>query len=304
MNPFTESVVEEAALAWLRGLGFGVLNGPAIAAGEVAAERSDPNYRDVVLEGRLRQALARLNPDLPSEVLEDACRKLTRVDAPSLIERNRAMHRMLVDGVPVESPRPDGTIAGGQARVLDFEDPDNNDWLAVNQFTVAEGQHVRRPDVVLFVNGLPLVVVELKNPTDENATVWTAFHQLQTYQAQIPALFAYNAALVVSDGIQARIGALGAGREWFKPWRIFSERGDAGVHRPELQVVLEGVFEKRRFLNLVRHFIVFEDEGGGAPVKKMAGYHQFHAVNVAVEETLRATAALVSSGTLRVRARA
>ncbi len=288
---FTESVVEEAALAWLEALGYAVLHGPAIAAGEPAAERGDPNYRDVVLERRLRPALVRLNPGLPPEVLEDAYRKLTQTDAPSLVERNREVHRMLVDGVTVEYRRRDGSIAGAQARVLDFDAPDNNDWLAVNQFTVAEGQHTRRPDVVLFVNGLALAVIELKNAADESATIWSAFQQLQTYQAQIPALFVANAALVVSDGVQARIGALGAGREWFKPWRTITGREDAAPNLAELQVVLDGVFEKRRFLDMVQHFIVFEDFGGGQLAKKMAGYHQFHAVNVAVEETLRAAQA-------------
>ena len=153
---FTESVVEDAALAWLEELGYAVNHGPEIAPGEIFAERTDPTYRDVVLERRLREALVRLNPDLPPKPLEDAYRKLTRTDAPSLVDRNRTVHRMLVDGVTVEYRRPDGSIAGAQARVIDFDDPDNNDWLAVNQFTVAEGQHTRRPDVVLFVNGLPL----------------------------------------------------------------------------------------------------------------------------------------------------
>jgi len=288
MTGFSESVVEDAAFAWLEALGYALKHGPEIAAGEPAAERSDPGYRDVVLEGRLRQALARLNPALPAEALEDAFRKLTRLSAPSLLERNRAAHRMLVDGVTVEYRRADGSIAGDQARLIDFDDPANNDWLAVNQFTVAEGQHTRRPDVLLFVNGLPLAVIELKNAADENATVWTAWQQLQTYQAQIPALFATNAALVVSDGVEARIGALGAGKEWFKPWRTITGEKDAPGSMSQLRVLLEGVFEKRRFLDLVRHFVVFEDEGGGKLVKKMAGYHQFHAVNAAVEETLRA----------------
>ncbi len=285
---FTESTVEHATLAWLEGLGYPTLHGPDIAFGELAAERNDPNYHDVVLERRLRQSLIRLNPDLPTEAFDDAFRKLTRTDAPSLVERNRALHRMLVDGVNVEYRRKDGSIAGVQARVLAFEEPDNNDWLVVNQFTVSEGHHTRRPDVVLFVNGLPLAVIELKNPADENATVWSAYHQLQTYQAQIPSLFATNAALVISDGVQARIGTLGAGQEWFKPWRTITGKDDAPAKLAEVQVVLEGVFEKRRFLDLVRHFIVFEDEGQGKLAKKMAGYHQFHAVNVAVEETLRA----------------
>ncbi len=291
-SDFSESVVEQAALAWLESLGYAVVHGPAIAVGEPAAERSDPNYRDVVLERRLRQALACLNPELPPDALEEVYRKLTRFDAPSLVERNRAAHRMMVDGVTVEYRRRDGAIAGAQARVVDFDTPQNNDWLAVNQFSVSEGQHTRRPDVVLFINGLPLAVIELKNPANENATIWSAFHQLQTYQAQVPSLFATNAALVVSDGVQARIGSLGAGKEWFKPWRTVTGRVDAPPAQPELQVVLQGVFEKRRFLDLLRFFIVFEDPtsngDGGAIIKKIAGYHQFHAVNVAVEETLRA----------------
>ncbi|HZZ62139.1 MAG TPA: type I restriction endonuclease [Roseiarcus sp.] len=213
MSPFAESVVEEAALAWLEALGYAVLHGPDMAVGQPAAERHDPAFRDVLLKKRLRNALLRLNPDLPPEPLEDAYRKLTRAEAPTLIERNRAVHRMLGDGVPVEYRRKDGSIAGAQARVIDFETPENNDWLAVNQFTVSEGQHTRRPDVVLFVNGLPLAVIELKNPADENATIWSAHQQLETYQEQIPALFTNNAALVVSDGAQARVGALGAGKE-------------------------------------------------------------------------------------------
>jgi type I restriction enzyme R subunit len=292
-SDFSESVVEQAALAWLEALGYAVLHGPEIAAGGLGAERSDPNYRDVFLERRVRQALVRLNPDLLPEALDDAYRKFTRVDVPSLVERNRAVHRMLVNGIPVEYRRKDGSISGAQVRVIDFDVPANNDWLAINQFTVSEGQHTRRPDVVVFINGLPLAVIELKNSADENATVWSAFQQLQTYQAQVPALFATNAVLLASDGVQARIGSLGAGKEWFKPWRTISGREDAQPHQPELQVVLEGVFEQRRFLDLLRYFIVFEDSaaaggGGGKLLKKMAGYHQFHAVNAAVEETLRA----------------
>jgi len=258
------------------------------------AERED--YDEIVLERRLRDAIVRLNPDLPPEALEEAFRKLTRAEAPTLVARNRAVHLMLVDGVTVEYRRADGSIAGAQARVLDFDAPENNDWLAVNQFTVTENQHTRRPDVVLFVNGLPLAVIELKSPADENATIWTAFQQLETYQAQIPSLFAYNAVLVASDGVQARIGTLGAGREWFKPWRTITGREVAGPELAELQVVLEGVFNKRRFLDLVRYFIVFEDLGGGALAKKMPGYHQFHAVNVAVEETLRAARVATVAG--------
>jgi len=285
---FTESVVEDAALDWLKQLGFTILHGPDIAAGEPAAERSDPNYRDMILEGRLRVALTRLNPDLPPESIEDAFRKLTRTDAPSVVERNRAVHRMIVDGVTVEYKRKDGSIAGAQASVIDFHDPFNNDWVAVNQFTVAEGQHVRRPDIIIFVNGLPLVLFELKNPADENATIWTAYQQFQTYKAELPTLFSFNELLVISDGVEARIGTLTAGREWFKPWRTITGRELADTKLPEIQVMIEGVFEKEKLLDLVRDFIVFEDNGPGSIVKKMGGYHQFHAVQTAIKETLRA----------------
>src|SRR5919108_672771 len=283
---FTESVIEEAALTWLERLGWTVKHGPEIAPGELGAERAD--FGQVVLTQQLQDALAQLNPTLPAEALGDAFRKLTRPEGPTLEARNRAIHRLLVDGVTVEYCTGDGSIRGAQARVLDFDDPNNNDWLAVNQFTVSEHHHIRRPDVVLFINGLPLALIELKNAADEDATIWSAFQQLQTYQAELPTLFAYNAVLVVSDGVEARIGTLTAGREWFKPWRTISGESLADPHLPELQVMLEGVVDKRRLLDLVRHFIVFEDAGGGPLVKKMAGYHQFHAVNVAVAETLRA----------------
>jgi len=282
----TESVVEEAALAWLEASGWQIAHGPEIAPDMPAAERTD--YGEVVLAQRLRDALARLNPALPTEALEDAFRKLSRPEGVELIQRNRALHRLLVDGVTVEYRDADGAIRGAQARVIEFEDVQANDWLAVNQFTVVENKHTRRPDVVLFVNGLPLVVLELKNAASEGTTIWSAFQQIQTYKAEVPALFATNAVLVVSDGMAARAGTLTAGREWFKPWRTISGEVLADTHMPELQVVIEGLLEPRRFLDLVRDFIVFEDEGGGGIVKKMAGYHQFHAVQVAVGETLRA----------------
>ena len=283
---FCESTIESAALAWLEASGWQVVHGPDLAPGALAAERRD--YSEVALTGRLRDALARLNPDLPVEALDDAFRQLTQPQGADLIQRNRAQHRLLVDGVTVEHRNAGGAICGAQARVIDFDDPANNDWLAVNQFTVVENKHTRRPDIVLFVNGLPLAVLELKNAADEKATIWTAWQQLQTYQAQIPSLLATNAALVISDGLTARVGALGAGREWFKPWRTIHGEALADPHMPELQVVIEGLFAPRRFLDFVRDFIVFEDDGSGRLIKKMAGYHQFHAVQVAVAETLRA----------------
>ncbi|NPV81559.1 MAG: type I restriction endonuclease subunit R [Firmicutes bacterium] len=285
---FTESTVEQAALAWLESLGYAILSGPEIAPGEPQAERRE--YRQVVLERRVRQALQQLNPYVPADALEEAFRKLTRLDQPSLVADNHTLHRYLVEGVPVEYQRIDGFIRGDLVRVLDYDNPENNDFLAVNQFTVVEDRYERRPDIVLFVNGLPLAVIELKNAADENATIWSAFNQLQTYKQQIPALFAYNEALVVSDGTQARIGTLTAGREWFLPWRTIEGGELAAETLPQLEVLLKGVFDRRRFLDLIHHFIVFEDTGGGALVKKMAGYHQYHAVNVALAETIRACA--------------
>jgi len=285
---FTESVVEEAALDWSRALGYTVVAGPDMAPAPGREARG--SYEEVIFPASLRAALRRLNPELPPEAFDDAFRKLTRADTSTLTANNHAIHRMLVEGVPVEFRRPDGSVAGAQARVLDFDDPKNNDWLAVNQFTVVENKHNRRPDVVLFVNGLPLTVIELKNAADEDATIWNAFQQLQTYKQEIPSLFTYNAALVISDGLQARIGTLTADRERFSPWRTITGEDLAPKFLPELQVAIEGLFEKRRFLDLIRYFIVFEDEGGGKLTKKMAGYHQYHAVSAAVEETLRACA--------------
>lgn len=183
MTGLNESHIEEAALAWFESLGYAIKHGPEIAPGEAAAERTD--YGQVVLEERLRQALGRLNPLLPAEAIGDAFRKLTRLEGASLEARNHVVHRLLVDGVTVEYRHPDGRIAGAQARVIDFDQPANNDWLAVNQFTVTENKHNRRPDVVVFVNGLPLVLVELKNAADENATIWNAFQQFQTYKAEL-----------------------------------------------------------------------------------------------------------------------
>jgi type I restriction enzyme R subunit len=287
MTNFTESVVEEAALDWLRELGYTVVFGPAIAPGEPLAERTGPN--EVLLRGRLEAALARLNPQLPPAAWAEARRKLANPDRPSLVANNHAVHRLLVDGVTVEYQRADGSIAGAQVRVIDYDEPANNDFLAVNQFTVIENHHNRRPDVVIFVNGLPLAVIELKNAADENATIWNAFHQLQTYKAQIPTLFAYNAALVISDGVSARIGTLTADRERFAPWRTIAGEELAPAHLSQLEVLLKGVFDRRRLLDLLRYFIVFEDMGNGNIAKKMAAYHQFHAVNVALLETLRAS---------------
>ena len=280
--------MKKPLLAWLADLGYVVLHGPDIAPETPGAERS--RYEDVVLTQRLRDAVSRLNPNIPAESQEDAIQKILSPNSPSLVQNNRVFHLMLVDGIEVEYRDADGTIRGGSVRLVDFENPDNNDWLAVNQFTVVENSE-RRPDIVLFINGIPLAVIELKNPTDENATVWSAFRQLQTYKQEIPRLFAYNEALVISDGVEARVGALTANREWFMPWRTIEGETEAASSDLELEVLVKGLFDRERFLNYLRHFIVFEETGGDTIAKKIAGYHQFHAVIAAVDATIKASRA-------------
>ncbi len=287
-STFTESVVEDAALSWLNELGYMLTHGPEIAPGELNAERT--GFGEVVLAGRLREALRRLNPKVPGDALDEAFRKITIAQAPSLITNNRAFHRMLVDGIAVECRRKDGGMGAEVVRLIDFDDIDNNDWLAVNQFTVIEGHHNRRPDIVVFVNGLPLALIELKNAADEEATILDAFNQIQTYKAQIPSVFHHNALVVISDGGQTRVGTVSADWERYMPWRTIEGETLAPNSLTQLEVTLRGAFDRRRFLDLIRHFVVFEDDDG-VLTKKMAGYHQFHAVNTAVEETLRATVA-------------
>lgn len=284
-----EAAVENAALSWFSDLGYAVVNGEQIAPGEPDAERQ--SYGDVVLAGRLCDAIDRLNPDIPAQAREEAIRKVLTTDSPSLIVNNRAFHRMLRDGVEVEYNRPDGTIAGDRVRLAD-DDPEENDFLAVNQFTVIEGQYNRRPDVVVFLNGLPIVVFELKSALNEDATIWSAWNQLQTYKQQISSLFAYNELLCISDGLNARIGSLTAGKEWFKPWRTIEGDVDAPSNMTELEVLIRGVFEKNRLLNLVRNYVAFEEDADSDAVYKiLAQYHQFHATEKAVDATVRASAA-------------
>lgn len=286
MNKFTENHVEEAALHWFKGLGYEVCHGPDIAPDGSHPERA--SYGDVVLPGRLRSALQRLNPHLPADTLEAVFRKVHQTETPSLIEENRRLHRMMVEGVDIELQREDGSIGGDNAKLIDFDHPERNDWLAVNQFTVIENQNNRRPDVVIFVNGLPVAVLELKNPGDENATLEGAFNQLQTYKNQIPSLFRTNAVLVTADGLTARIGSLTADLERFMPWRTVDGKTIAPKGTPEMGTLIEGVFGKNRLLPLIRDFTVFGDTGSGL-VKIVAGYHQLHAVGHAVESTLAAT---------------
>ena len=285
-NTIYESDIEEASLNWFAELGYTILHGPNIAPDTPNAERS--TYKEVVLTNRLQDAIARLNPNIPTDAQEEAIRKVLHPDSPALVQNNRTFHQMLVDGIEVEYWQPDGTIRGERVRLIDFDTPDNNNWLAVNQFTIVETSE-RRPDIVLFINGLPLAIIELKNPTDEKATFLTAFRQIQTYKHEIRSLFTYNEAIVVSDGLEARIGSLTADTEWFLPWRTIEGEDEAPSTEVALEVLIKGGFEKNRFLRYLKHFIVFEENESGTVAKKIAGYHQFHAVKKAVDTTVQAS---------------
>jgi type I restriction enzyme R subunit len=289
MNSITEDTVEQAALGWLKELGYAYCHGTDIAPDGQSPERA--SNADVVLEARLREALQRLNPDACAEALEDAARKVLLVEGPNLIEANRRFHLMLANGVEVEYRRADGSTAGDRLRLADFENPDANDWLAVNQLAVAEGQHARRPDIVLFLNGLPIAVFELKNAASENASIREAFKQLQTYKQQIPSLFKFNEFLVISDGLRARTGSLSANWEWFKVWRTIDGETEERPGTLQLETLIRGMFDRRNALGLIRNFVTFESDDKGRTAKIIAGYHQFHAVNVAVGETMRAASA-------------
>ena len=289
-HPLNEDTVERAALDWLRELGYATRHGPDIEPDSPDAERAE--FHEVLLVERLRDALARINPDLPPAALDEAMRRVQRTESQSAVVNNHAFHRLLTEGVDV-AYHADGHVRHGKVWLVDFDRPEQNDWLAVNQFTVTGvnlrtlARTNRRPDVVLFVNGLPLAVIELKNPADETATLRRAYNQLQTYKDDIPALFTTNAALVIADGPEARLGTITAGWEWFKPWRTIDGDVLAPPEQLQLEVLIKGVFAPGRFLDLVRYFTVFETDGG-AVAKKIAAYHQYHAVNKAIENTVRA----------------
>ncbi|MEN6640959.1 MAG: type I restriction endonuclease subunit R [Armatimonadia bacterium] len=282
----TESEVERSALGYLSDLGYEVLYGQDIDPEKPAQERQD--FGQVVLAWRLRSALGKLNPQADGEALDDAMRQILRVDSPSLVENNHSFHRMVTDGVSVPCRKADGTQGYQQLRLLDHDDPKANDFLAVNQFTVLEDKHHRRPDIVIFLNGLPVAVFEMKNPADEKATAKSAFKQLQTYKKQIPTLFQFNELLIVSDGLTTKVGSLTANWEWFLPWRTADGETVAPKTELQLRTLVQGAFDKSRLLDLIRYFVVF-DTSGAAAVKKIAAYHQFGAVNKAVECTVKAS---------------
>ena len=277
----SEAAVEQALLDQLRALGYSIEREEDIGPDGHRSERE--SHDEVVLKKRFETAVARLNPSLPLEAQQDAIRRVTQSELPSLLEENRRLHKLMTEGVDVEYYADDGVLTAGKVALIDFERPEQNDWLAVNQFVVIGRQYKRRPDVVVFVNGLPLSVIELKAPGSGYATLVGAFNQLQTYKKQIPALFNTNALLVTSDGMAARVGSLSADLERFMPWRTT----DGADVAPKVSTLIEGVFEHRRLLDLLCHFTVFGETGSGL-IKIIAGYHQFHAVSRAVASTVRA----------------
>ncbi|MFM2052967.1 MAG: hypothetical protein RL456_1004, partial [Pseudomonadota bacterium] len=284
----TEADVEQATLEWLAALGWEVGHGPDGSPPDAKTPGTERDtYRETVLKHRLRDAIRRLNPHIPAGAQDEACRQVLNPNLPGLVQANRQMHRWMVEGVPVEYQK-GGETRGDRVRLVDWSDVSRNDWLALNQFSIQGPKRTRRPDVVLFLNGLPVVVVELKNPGDENADLWSAFNQLQTYKDDIPDLFLSNGLLVISDGLEARVGSLTADRERFMAWRtIDGETVDPLGAMRELETLVHGLFQRELLLDYLRHFILFEDEG--RLVKKVAGYHQFHAVRAVVESVLVAS---------------
>lgn len=281
----TEDQLEQETLAWLQDVGYTHRYGPDIAFDGSSPERAD--YRQVVLPFRLREAINRLNPGIPVAAREDAIKQVTDLGIPSLLSANRAFHKLLVGGVPVQYQK-DGETRGDFVRLIDWANLEKNEWWAINQFTIKGPHKTRRPDIILFVNGLPLALLELKNPADENANIWKAFDQIETYKEQIPDVFQYNEVLVISDGTEALMGSLSANAERFMAWRtIDGVNLDPLGQFQELQTLVRGVLAPQYLLDYIRYFVLFEDDG--QLVKKIAGYHQFHAVRAAIEQVVAAS---------------
>lgn len=284
MSYLTEAEIEQILLDQFQSLGYTHL--ASIVTNPDGSQADRDSYADTILPQRLRNAIDRLNPTIPTEARDDAFKKIIATEKPNLIEENRRLHHALVEGIDVEFYAEDGTIRGDKVYAIDFANPSANDWLVLNQFTVIENRHNRRPDVVVFINGLPIAVIEIKKPGSETATLAAAYNQLQTYKTEIPALFRTNALLITTDGLTARLGSLTADLERFMPWRTID--GEALTKStPEMQVLIEGVFAQPRLLNLIQNFTVFGDTGSGLR-KIIAGYHQFHAVQKAVSNTIAA----------------
>ncbi|MEJ8850460.1 type I restriction endonuclease subunit R [Variovorax rhizosphaerae] len=281
----TEDQLEQEALGWLTDVGYTHVYGPDIAPDGTSPER--PDYRQVVLVERLRISIADLNPAVPPAARDDALKQVLDLGIPALLPANRRFHQLLVTGVPVEFQK-DGDTRGDFVKLIDWTAPARNEWLAVNQFRIQGPQRPRRPDIILFVNGLPLVLIELKNPADLKADIWKAYDQIQTYKEQTPDVFQYNEVLVISDGTEALLGSLSADRERFMAWRtIDGVTLDPLGQFNELQTLVRGVLAPAYLLDYLRFFVLFEDDG--KLVKKIAGYHQFHAVRAAIAQVIAAS---------------
>jgi len=294
MAKITESAIEKFVIELLEKQGYQYIYAPSIAPDSDTPERQ--SFEDVWLLERLQTAVCRINPSIPADIREDAIKQILRLNSPELLANNEAFHRMLIEGIKVAYQR-DGQRRGDLVWLIDFNNPDNNDFLVANQFTVIENNVNKRSDVILFVNGLPLVVIELKNPADENATVRLAFKQLQTYKQAIPSLFTYNGLMIISDGLEAKAGSISAGFSRFMAWKTADGKVEAPPLIGQLETLTKGMLDKKILLDLIRHFIVFEkskkeDKDTGIITiqteKKLAAYHQYYAVNRAVESTLRA----------------
>jgi type I restriction enzyme, R subunit len=291
MHTITETQIESICLKYLREQGYDYLYGPDISPDGLLKGRE---YNEVVLENWLFGAIDKLNPGIPVEAREDALKKVLRAGSHDLLINNETFHKYLTEGIDVEY-RVDGNIRGDKVYIVDFNEPENNEFLAVNQFTIIENNNNKRPDIILFINGLPLVVIELKNPTDEKATTKAAFNQLQTYKHLIPSLFTYNTLLIASDGLNARCGTLTSDWNRFVPWKTKDGRTTAETTAPQIEVMFKGMLNKSTLLDLIWHFIVFE-KSKDKTLKKVAAYHQYYAVNKAVTTTTKASA---SSGDRR-----
>ncbi|MBK1439680.1 type I restriction endonuclease subunit R [Parapedobacter sp. ISTM3] len=283
-NSITENEIEEIALSYLQNLGYSYILGTDISPD---GEHPERQYNEVVLVTRLRDAIDKLNPNISQDAKEEALKKVLRTESPNALINNETFHRYLTDGVDVEM-RTESGIRGEKIYIVDFENPENNKFLAVNQFTVIEGNQNKRPDIILFVNGLPLVVIELKNAVDENANLKSAFNQLQTYKQAIPSLFTYNSLLIISDGWDARCGTITSDYGRFMTWKTKDGQTTADHLQPQMEVLFHGMLNKQTLLDLIRHFIVFE-KSDSKTLKKVAAYHQYYAVNKAVESTVTAS---------------
>ncbi len=280
-----EDQVEQLAIEWFKDLGYDYLHGYDIAPDSNSPERT--NFQEVLLSNRLHTALSKLNPTLPATAIDEAVHLLQKPQHATLIQNNRAFHKMLLQGVSVEVKGEDRT-KGDVVKLIDFQNPERNDFLVVNQFTIKGTKGNRRPDLVVFINGLPISVIELKNPADENADIFKAYNQLQTYKNEIEDLFVYNEALVISDGIHARVGSLTATDERYMYWRTIKDETDKPLLEYELDTLIKGFFDKAHLMDYVQNFVLFEDDGKSI-IKKIAGYHQFHAVREAIDSVVEAS---------------